>query len=106
MVRICLNKKSFMLSHDEYPGYVALPKTLPRKSPMKPARKAQKASLLNRVPEDRVRLGFNYRIVSDLETSKMLGFSMRLFTPKFFDKRKERTEIGVHLRPEEWVGPN
>jgi hypothetical protein len=96
-----------MASHNEFPGYVQLPKKLPHKPPRKLAGKSNKKTL-DWVPSDtKVRLDFNFRILgaglSDSKTSKLVGFSLRLFTPKFFKEHNERTEIGVHLRAEEWL---
>lgn len=71
-----------MASHNEYPGYVKLPKKKLRKMP--------------------VRLDFNARINTDSTGSKWEGFSLRLFTLKR-NLRGEQPELSVDLRPEEWL---
>src|SRR5690348_11468847 len=69
-----------MASHNEFPGYVKLPKEKLRMTP--------------------VRFDFNARIVTDSTGSKWEGFSLRLFTLK---KKGEQPELSVDLRPEEWL---
>jgi hypothetical protein len=73
-----------MASHNEYPGYVKLPK--------------QKAYSV------RVRLDFNGRVFSKSGGTRLEGFSLRLFTMgKNLKEWKEQPEISVTLRPEEWL---
>jgi hypothetical protein len=69
-----------MSSHNEFPGYVKLPK--------------KKLKLA------RVRLDFNARIHTDSKGSKWEGFSLRLFTLKK-NLKAEQPELSVDLRPEE-----
>jgi hypothetical protein len=73
-----------MASHNEYLGYVKLPK-----------KKEYSA---------RVRVDFNGHVFSKPEETKLEGFSLRLFTRgKNMKEWKEQPEIGVTLRPEEWL---
>lgn len=71
-----------MASHNQYPGYVKIPK--------------KKLYLEN------IRLDFNGNINSQPDGTKLEGFSLRLFVlnKKFKD---EQPEIRVRLRPEEWL---
>jgi len=71
-----------MSSHNEFPGYVKLPK--------------------KKLYNARVRLDFNARIETGSMGSKWEGFSLRLFTLKK-NLKGEQPEMSVDLRPEEWL---
>lgn len=75
-----------MASHNKYRGYVKLPKV-----------KEYPAT---------IRLDFTPHIVVEPGASKLEGFSLRLFAPPEINRSKmnmDHPEIGVTLRPEEWL---
>lgn len=71
-----------MATQNQFPGYAKLP----RKKEFR----------------TKVRLDFNGRINSGPDGAKLNGFSLRLFTPKE-KPSDQKSEIGVYLRPEEWL---
>ncbi|MFA6564200.1 MAG: hypothetical protein WCV00_20015 [Verrucomicrobiia bacterium] len=75
-----------MASHNQYRGYIKLPK-----------KKAYRES---------IRLDFNAHIDAQLGGTKLDGFSLRLFVLKKASKgrlKEEHPEIGITLTPEEWL---
>jgi hypothetical protein len=76
-----------MASHNEFHGYVSAPK-----------------GVKHRVYKSKVRLDFNAQIDLGEKGAKVKGFALRLFTlPKRKGLTAPHPEIGVSLRPEEWL---
>ena len=71
-----------MASHNEYRGYVKLPKIKPQ--------------------NDLIRLDFNGHIDSRPEGTKLEGFSLRMFVPGK-TPGDNGPEISVTLTPEQWL---
>ncbi|HEY5552040.1 MAG TPA: hypothetical protein VIK52_09135, partial [Opitutaceae bacterium] len=71
-----------MASHNEYPGYVKLPR--------------------KKLYHETIRLDFNPHIRSDPDATKLEGFSLRLFVlaKKF---RDQQPEMSVTLSAEQWL---
>jgi hypothetical protein len=75
-----------MASHNQYPGYIKLPK--------------EKTQKMN------IRLDFNGRAILGSGTARLEGFSLRLYVSKRIVRgrfKEEHPEISVDLRPEEWL---
>jgi hypothetical protein len=75
-----------MASRNQYLGYIKLPK--------------------KKTQEMRIRLDFNKNVYSESGSARLMGFSLRLFVSKRIVRgrfKEEHPEIGVTLRPEEWL---
>ncbi|HEX4265660.1 MAG TPA: hypothetical protein VH597_15095 [Verrucomicrobiae bacterium] len=72
-----------MASHNQYHGYVKLPKKESYRTPL--------------------RLDFNQLVRIQKGSSKLDGFALRLFVPAGELGDGSGIELGVTLRPEEWL---